>query len=251
MFSTLNKAACLGLWASLLSVNAAPAVVNLGPAPINLGTAANFAILSQTGVSTVPPSVITGNVGVSPIAANSLTGFTLTLAPSGEFSTSTQVKGDLFAASYAPPTPATLTTAIANMQTAFTSANGLVNPGFTNLANGALGGLVLTPALYKWTSAVTINAAGVTFTGTSADVFVLQIAGTLNFAAGARVTLVGGVLASNIFWVVSGSVTAAPGAHIEGVILGKTAVTLQTGTTMNGRILSQTFVALQSATVTG
>jgi hypothetical protein len=131
------------------------------------------------------------------------------------------------------------------------------------MISGALGGLVLTPALYKWTSAVTINAAGVTFTGTSADgmspsstrlslltlskkVFVFQIAGTLNFAAGAKVTLVGGVLASNIFWVVAGSVTAAPGAHIEGVILGKTAVTLQTGTTMNGRILSQTFVALQS-----
>jgi len=251
MLSALNKIVCLSLWASFLSVGAAPGAINLGPAPIALGTAANFAILSETGVSTVPPSAITGNIGVSPISANALTGFTLTLASTGAFSTSSQVVGDLFAASYAAPTPATLTTAISNMQTAFTNANGLVNPGFTNLASGAIGGLVLTPALYKWTSSVTISASGVTISGTSADVFVFQIAGTLTVAAGARVTLVGGVLASNIFWVVSGAVTADAGAHIEGVILAKTSVTLVTGTTMNGRILSQTFVALQKATVVG
>jgi len=251
MLSALNKVICLSLWASFLSVGAAPGAINLGPAPIVLGTAANYAILSKSGVSTVPPSSITGNVGVSPIAANALTGFSLTLAPGGAFSRSSQVTGELFAASYAAPTPSTLTTAISNMQTAFTNANGLVNPGFTNLASGALGGRVLTPALYKWTSAVSINTAGVILSGTSADVFVFQIAGTLNFAAGARVTLVGGALASNIFWVVTGAVTADAGAHIEGVILAKTAVTLETGATMNGRILAQTFVALQQATVVG
>jgi hypothetical protein len=251
MLSAFNKIVCLSLWASFLSVGAAPGAINLGPAPVALGTAANFAVLSQTGVTTVPPSSITGNVGVSPIAANALTGFSLTLAPGGAFSRSSQVTGELFAASYAAPTPATLTTAISNMQTAFTTANGLVNPGFTNLASGAIGGLVLTPALYKWTSAVAIGSAGVTISGTSADVFVFQIAGTLTVAADARVTLLGGVLASNIFWIVAGAVTADAGAHVEGVILAKTAVTLQAGASINGRILSQTLVTLTSATVVG
>ncbi|KAE9411398.1 ice-binding protein [Gymnopus androsaceus JB14] len=251
MLSTLNKIVYLSLWVSFLSVGAAPGAINLGPAPIVLGTAANYAILSKSGVSTVPPSSIIGNIGVSPIAANALTGFALTLASGGAFSTSSQVTGELFAASYAAPTPVTLTTAISNMQTAYTNANGLINPGFFNLAAGSIGGLVLTPALYKWTSAVSISSAGVTISGTSADVFVFQIAGTLTVAANARVTLVGGALASNIFWVVAGVVTADPGAHIEGVILAKTAVTLETGATMNGRILAQTFVALQSATVVG
>ncbi|KAE9411399.1 ice-binding protein [Gymnopus androsaceus JB14] len=251
MLSTVNKIVCLSLWASFLSVGAAPGAINLGPAPIALGTAANFAILSETGVSTVPPSSITGNIGVSPISANALTGFSLTLASTGVFSTSNQVIGELFAATYAVPTPSTLTTAISNMQTAYTNANGLVNPGFINLAAGSIGGLVLTPALYKWTSAVGISSAGVTISGTSADVFVFQIAGTLTIAANARVTLVGGALASNIFWVVAGVVTVEAGAHIEGVILAKTAVTLETEATMNGRILAQTFVALQKATVVG
>ncbi|KAJ7434549.1 hypothetical protein FB451DRAFT_1311296 [Mycena latifolia] len=63
-------------------------------------------------------------------------------------------------------------------------------------------------------------------------------------------TLAGGALASNIVWVVTGSVTAGAGAHLEGVILGKTSITLQTGTTANSRLLAQTFVALQKATVT-
>ncbi|KAF9063330.1 fungal antifreeze protein exerts hyperactivity By constructing an inequable beta-helix [Rhodocollybia butyracea] len=251
MLSIVNKVVCLGLWASLLSVSAAPAATNLGPAAINLGTAGNFAILAQSGVSTVSPSSITGNIGVSPIAASALTGFKLTLASTGVFSTSSQVTGELFAASYSAPTPVTLRTAVANMQTAYTNAVGLLNPGFTNLASGSLSGLVLTPALYKWTTSVNIGIAGVTITGTSADVFVFQIAGTFTIAAGARVTLAGGVLASNIFWVVADAVTTGVGSHMEGIILAKTAVTLQTGATMNGRILAQTFVALQVATVVG
>ncbi|KAF9068695.1 ice-binding protein [Rhodocollybia butyracea] len=251
MFSTSHKVACLSLLASLLSVNAAPGVINLGPAPVNLGTAANYAILSQTGVSTVPPSSITGDIAVSPISGGALTGFALTLAPGGAFSTSSQVTGDLFAASYAAPTPVTLRTAISDMQTAFSNANGLVNPGFRNLAGGSIGGLILTPALYRWTTSVSISDVGVTISGTSSDVFVFQIAGTFDIASDAQVILVGGALASNIFWVVTGAVTVHPGAHFEGVILAKTGVTLQTGATMNGRILSQTLVALQSATVVG
>jgi hypothetical protein len=77
-------------------------------------------------------------VGVSPIAATGLTGFSLTLDPSGAFSTSTQVVGHLLAASYSAPTPATLTAAIGDMGTAFTDANGRVNPNFNNLASGEL-----------------------------------------------------------------------------------------------------------------
>ncbi|KAF9063329.1 antifreeze protein [Rhodocollybia butyracea] len=250
MLSTINKAVCLSLWASLLSVSAAPAVTNLGPAAINLGTAGNFAILAQSGISTVPASSITGNIGVSPAAGSFLTGFSLTLSSTGVFATSIQVVGEIFAASYSAPTPVTLTTAVANMQTAYTNGVGLLNPGFTNLASGSLSGLVLTPGLYKWTTSVSIGSAGITLTGTALDVFVFQIAGTLTLAAGARVTLVG-VLASNVFWVVASGVTAGSGSHVEGVILGKTAVTLQTGATMNGRILAQTFVALQQATVVG
>ncbi|KAJ7513174.1 antifreeze protein [Mycena galericulata] len=227
----------------------ASSVAALGPAAVNLRTAGSFAILAKSGVSTVPPSVITGNVGVSPISATGLTGFSLTVASNKESSTSSQVVGQLFAASYSAPTPSTLTVAIGDMGTAFTDATGRVNPNFVNLASGAIGNLVLAPGLYKWGSAVTIGS-DVTIAGAATDTWIFQVAGTLSIAAGKKMVLAGGALASNIVWVVTGEVTANAGAHIEGVVLGKTSINLLTGATANSRLLAQTAVALQKATVT-
>ncbi|KAJ7167428.1 antifreeze protein [Mycena crocata] len=229
-------------------LTALTSVIAIGPAAVNLRTAANYAILAQSGVSTVPPSVITGSVAVSPIAANALTGFSLTLDSTRQFSTSGQVVGKLFAASYAAPTPSTLTVAIGDMITAFNDATGRVNPNFINLGSGGIGGLILVPGLYKWSTAVSIST-DVTIAGSATDTWIFQVAGTLTVATGKKVILVGGALAKNIVWVVAGGVTAAAGSHLEGVVLGKTAITLQTGATANSRLLSQTFVALQKATV--
>ncbi|KAJ6551341.1 antifreeze protein [Mycena capillaripes] len=229
-------------------LTALSSVAALGPAAVNLRTAGNFAILSKSGVSTVPPSVITGAVGVSPIAATGLTGFSLTVDSTGQFSTSGQVTGKLFAASYSAPTPSTLTVAIGDMGTAFTDATGRVNPNFSNLASGAIGGLILAPGLYKWTTGVTVGS-DVTIAGGATDTWIFQISGTLSVAAAKKMVLAGGALASNIVWVVGGGVTIAAGAHVEGVILGKTSITLLTGATANSRLLAQTAVALQKATV--
>ena len=41
-----------------------------GQSPVNLGTAGNYVILAKSGISTVPPSAVTGNLGVSPIDCN-------------------------------------------------------------------------------------------------------------------------------------------------------------------------------------
>jgi len=236
----------LGL--ALLAI--ADSALAIGPSAVNLRTAGNFAVLAESGVSTVPPSAITGNVGVSPISSTGLTGFSLTLDSTGTFSTSKQVTGELFAASYTSPTPSQLTTAISDMQTAFTDASGRVNPNFVNLLSGNIGGLIIPPGLYKWSSGVSA-ASSIILDGASTDTWIFQISGTLKFASGARVTLLGGALASNIVWVVSGAVTLGTTSHLEGVVLGKTSITLDTGTSVNGRILAQTNVALQSATVVG
>jgi hypothetical protein len=75
-------------------------------------------------------------VAVSPIASTALTGFTLTLDGTGTFSTSTQVTGKVYAASYASPTPSTLTTAISDLVTAYNDASGRVNPNYTDLGAG-------------------------------------------------------------------------------------------------------------------
>jgi len=223
-------------------------VVATGPAAVNLGTAANFAILAKAGITTVPTSAITGSIGVSPIAATGLTGFSLTLASGGTFATSHQVTGDVYAASYAAPTPATLTTAIGNIGTAYTDASGRASPNFVNLGSGAIGGLTLAPGLYKWSSAVNA-ASGFTISGGATDTWIFQISSTFGLATGVKVTLAGGALASNIVWVVAGAVTAQAGSHLEGVVLAKTSITLLTGASINGRLLSETSVALQAATV--
>jgi hypothetical protein len=85
-------------------------------APINLGKAVSFAILTKSGITNVPTSSITGDMGVSPIAASAITGFSLVADKTNTFSRSSQVTGKIYAANYASPTPANLTTAISNMQ---------------------------------------------------------------------------------------------------------------------------------------
>ncbi len=78
-----------------------------GPLPVSLGTAGNFAILAKSGIDTVPASVITGNIGVSPAALAYVTGFSLTADASNVFSTASQVTGKVYAANLAVPTPGT------------------------------------------------------------------------------------------------------------------------------------------------
>ncbi len=220
-----------------------------GPARVNLGAAGNLVVLAKTAISSVPASVVTGNLGLSPAAASFATGFSMTADSTNVFSTSTQVVGKIFAANYAVPTPSNLTTAVSNMEHAYTDAAGRPTPDFLELGTGNIGGKTLAPGLYKWTSAITIPT-NVTIEGGANDTWIFQTTGNLTMAAAMTVTLAGGAQAKNIFWQVAGQVTLGAGAHFEGVILCKTAITLQTGASMNGRALAQTAVALQKATIT-
>ena len=107
-------------------------IVNAPGHPVSLGKAGSYVILAKTGISTVPASVITGDLGVSPIAATAVTGFSLTADSTNVFSRSPQVTGKVYAANYASPTPSNLTTAVGDMQLAFTEAAGR-SPGVTKL----------------------------------------------------------------------------------------------------------------------
>ena len=219
-----------------------------GPSPVVLGAASTYVVLAKTGVSTVPTSAITGNIGVSPGLAVSITGFSLILGSGAAFSTSAQVSGNVYAPDYAVPTPANLTTAISNMETAYTDAAGRPTPDHTELASGNLGGLTLPAGLYKWTNTVTIPG-DVTLNGNANDVWIFQIAGGITQASAARVILTGGALASNVFWQVAGTVAIGTTAHMEGQILAQTAITLASGASMNGRLMAQSAVTLQSNAV--
>jgi len=225
------------------STPAYAAITHRGPTRVYLGKAANFVILSKSGITTTGTTSIVGNIGVSPIAATAITGFGLKLTSSRTYSTSSLVTGKVYAANYAPPTPAMLTTAVSNMQTAYTNAAGRTHPDHTELGTGNIGGRTLAPGLYKWSTGVTIPKS-VTLSGGVNDVWIFQIAGGLTVSSGATVVLSGGAQAKNIFWQVAGGVSLGTTSHFAGVILCKTAITMKSGATLNGRALAQTAVTL-------
>jgi hypothetical protein len=219
----------------------------MGPAPVLLGTSGEFVVLAKSAITNAPTSKVTGDLGLSPAAASYVTGFVLTKA--GTKWTSPEVTGKILAADNDPPTPSNLTTAVDNMQAAYTDAAGRPTPTFLNLGSGAIGGMTLTPGLYKWTSTVTIPT-DVVIAGAPNAVWIFQITGDLKMSAAKAMTLSGGAQAKNIFWQVAGFVELGAGAHAEGVILSKTAIKLITGASINGRLLSQTAVSIAGSTVT-
>lgn len=231
--------------ALMLMQSVAPAA----QAPVSLGTAGSFVILAKSGISTVPTSAITGDIGVSPITSSAITGFALDLTAGSAFATSTQVTGKVYAPDYATPTPANLTTAIGDMETAYTDAAGRTIPDFIELGAGQIGGLTLVPGLYKWGTDVLISS-DVTLSGGPNDVWIFQIAGKITQANGTKVFLAGGALAKNIFWQSFGEISLGTTSHFEGIILAQTSISLATGASINGRLLAQTAVTLDSSTVT-
>src|SRR3984957_2707000 len=188
-----------------------------GPATLNLKSASSFAVLTKSGVTDVPSSVITGDVGASPItgAADSLT--------------CSEVTGKSYSVDAAGPLPCRitdptlLTTAVKDMMTAYTDAAGRTLPTAIDLGAGEIGGLTITPGLYKWGTGVSIST-DVTLSGGPSDVWIFQIAQTLEQASAKKVVLSGGAQAKNVFWQTSGDVTIQANAQFSGVILAQTAI---------------------------
>ena len=245
-----RSARFLGMVVTLALVVQAAAFSQSSPAPVNLGTAGDFVALAKTGISATGTTAITGDIGVSPAAATYITGFGLILDPSGTFSISTLVNGKIYAADYASPTPTKLTTAVSDMETAYTDAAGRTTPDHTELYAGDLTGQTLTHGLYKWGTGVLVAAGGVTISGSASDVWIFQIAQDLTIANGAIVTLSGEAQSSNIFWQVAGQVTLGTTSEMKGNILCQTQIAMSTGSVLDGVALAQTAVTLDANGVT-
>ena len=224
----------------------------LCPTIVDLGLAGDYVILAESGISTTGVTSVTGNMGISPMTSTGITGdWALVLPSGGAFSTSTRVTGNIYAPDYAPPTPVNLTTAITNMTTAYTTANGVAPTVPDELGGGTLSGNTLVAGVYKWGTSLNI-ATDITLDGggDNCATFIFQIASDLTVANGVKITLQNGAQAKNIFWVVAGS-TAALGTTVEfsGNILCKGLISLNTGAKVTGRLLSQTAVTLDAVTV--
>jgi hypothetical protein len=222
---------------------------------VDLGSAINYAILAQTGISSVPASDITGSIAVSPYAATAITGFGLTKAAEDDFSTSTQVTGSAFAPDYSLAVETTLKTAVGDMQTAYENVAGLPadeDNSYNELNEGNISGLTLTPGIYTFTSTISINAGDLTLQGTGVgnnDIFIIRTTKSLLQAASTAVVLTNGALAENVFWQVAEQVEVGASAKMNGVILVKTDALFKTSSSLNGRVLAQTAVNLDHTTI--
>jgi Ice-binding-like/Bacterial Ig-like domain len=215
--------------------------------PVTLGSAGDYVVLAKGAISGTTAAV-KGKLGVSPAAATYITGFSLVADASNVFSTSAQINGKVYAADYAPPTPANLTAAVSDMELAFTEAAART-PDVSELGVGNLGGMTLVPGVYRWSTGVHIPS-NLTLTGNATGVWIFQIAQDFTIAAGTSIVLTGGALPQNVFWQISGGpVTLGAAAHLEGVVLTSTAVTLGAGASVKGRILAQTAVTIDGSTV--
>ena len=230
----------------------------VGPAPVDLLSVStnNFVILTKAGITNVPASAITGNIGSSPITSAAMDNVTCAeMAGTGTiYGVDAAYVGSGTTTCFAGNPPAANKTlvdnAVLDMGTAYSDAAGRTNPApVTELGGGEIGGLTLAPGLYKWGTGVLITT-DVTLSGGPNDVWIFQVAQGITQANGTRVNLTGGALAKNVFWQSFGVVAIGTTAHFEGIVLAQTAINLTTGATVIGRLLAQTEVTLQSNTIT-
>ncbi len=210
---------------------------------INLRTSASYAILAGSLISNVPTSAITGNLGLSPAAGSNITGF------GGSEVNGTIFTVDATGPAGSVPDAVTLTAAKGDLTTGYNEAAGRTATDIVLLA-GNIGGLTLTPGLYKSSGSLEISSGDLTFDakGNAEAVFIIQIASTLNTTSGRKIILAGGAVASHIFWQVGTSATLGTTSVFKGNILADQSISVNTGASIEGRLLARIGAVTLNAT---
>ena len=201
--------ACVVAWSTPAAAQTAP----------SLGAAEPFAVLGGSTVTNTGPSVITGNLGVSP--GSSITGF-----PPGI------VAGSMHAGD---------ATALLAQNSLVTAYNALgTEPCTSNRTGQDLGGLILTPGIYCFdTSAGLTGTLTLDAQGNPNAVFIIRTGSTLTTASGSRVLLINGGQPCDVFWQVGSSATLGTSSSMIGNIIALTSITATTQATVLGRLLAR------------
>ncbi len=203
---------------------------------VSLGTADSFAVLAGSAITDTTPSVISGDVGLSPAAG------TFYLTP---VLTTGEVTGTIYAVDATGPAgaagnnPVLVGAAQTSLTAAYTNAAGQT-PTTTYGPIHDLGGAVLTPGVYNDPSSFAITGTVTLDAGGDPNaVFIFQAGSTLTTASASHVTLINGAQACNVFWQVTSSATLGTGSDFKGNILALQSITDNGGSTVNGRLLAR------------
>jgi len=231
---SLVRTVCgLGLTAALVfgaASSASAAVTTDGP--IDLGTAASYGVLAASAVTNTGPTVVNGDLGISPGTA--ITGFGA--APNGI------VNGTVHATDAAALQAQRDTTTAYNVAAALT-------PTTTGISE--LTGLSLTPGVYTGGALALSNNGSLTLAGAADSVWVFQAASTLTIGSATQIIITGGANACNVFWQVGSSASIGTGAAFQGTILAQQSITATTSATIVGRLLARSAaVTLDTNTIT-
>jgi hypothetical protein len=183
---------------------------------------AGLAVLAGSEVTNTGATIITGDMGLSP--GTSVGGF-----PPGTLNGTLHIN-DVIA-----------NQAKTDLTYAYNDAAGRTSTDIVTLS-GNIGGLTLTPGLYKSTSSLAISSGDLTFDamGNANAIFIIQIASSFTTTSGRKVILSGGALASNIFWQVGSSATIGTTSVLKGTIMAMQSITFNTGATLDGRAFART-----------
>ncbi|MDP3295026.1 MAG: Ig-like domain-containing protein [Nevskia sp.] len=226
--------------ALVLGTAANPWTFRIGPTntvcqlPVPLRSLVSFALVAGNGVNinnTAGPTTVTGDIALAPV-----TTCLLCTAPDLVLNGTIYANTDI------------ATQAKVDLQLAFDDARGRPVGPDTPLLTGQ----VLTPGVFSSATTMSLGADSVLTLdalGDSNSVWVFQVGTDLTFGARSQVVLLNGATASNVFWVVNGSIASGSNAVTGGTLISNNSVNLGNGTQIFGRLMSFGDIAVRRATI--
>lgn len=216
----LRRARLAGIALAMLAVFALPAAAQA--APVGLGTASPFVVLGGTTVTNVGPSMLNGDLGVSP--GTELEGFGLPAV----------INGSTHA------TDAVAAQAQLDLTTAYDAAAGQPVLPANDLSGTDLGGLKLAPGTYRYNAAALLTGAVILDAeGDPNAEFVFQIGSQLTTESASSVVLVNGASPCNVYWQVGSSADLGTTTSFQGSLMALTSISLKSKATVVGRMLAR------------